>query len=473
MMNKKGIAYKLTITFTSITAVILILIGMTLSIWFNREYKIERTYLLDKQLSLIEGATLSFLNDNTEVAYNELSKVLNMIESSIEIDSIIIDKLGYIYAVSNNKYNKEKYTRINLNDEELNKLKNGESINFNFKNYEGALKKSYIKPLFKDGYFYGAIVLIGDEAYTNPPKRIYIIIWLSVILALILSSVVTYYFSEKLIIKPLEEINNAAKKIAKGDVEKRVSIESGDEIGELGYSFNIMAESLEQVDKKRREFISNVSHELRSPITSIKGFITGILDGVIPRDKENYYLTIVNDEISRLARLVTDLLDISAMESGKFNLNMVDLDINEVITLCTLNLEGKVKEKNINVEVIFHDKHEYAIADRDRLIQVVTNLLENAVKYGEANGEIKIDTYVRGDKAYVSIFNSGPTIPKEEINNIWDRFYKSDKSRTNKFSMGLGLPIVRLILSQHGQDIWVNNIDGKGVRFTFSLKKSN
>ncbi|AYE34467.1 ATP-binding protein [Clostridium septicum] len=472
-MNKKGIAYKLTITFTSITAVILILIGMTLSIWFNREYKIERTYLLDKQLSLIEGATLSFLNDNTEVAYNELSKVLNMIESSIEIDSIIIDKLGYIYAVSNNKYNKEKYTRINLNDEELNKLKNGESINFNFKNYEGALKKSYIKPLFKDGYFYGAIVLIGDEAYTNPPKRIYIIIWLSVILALILSSVVTYYFSEKLIIKPLEEINNAAKKIAKGDVEKRVSIESGDEIGELGYSFNIMAESLEQVDKKRREFISNVSHELRSPITSIKGFITGILDGVIPRDKENYYLTIVNDEISRLARLVTDLLDISAMESGKFNLNMVDLDINEVITLCTLNLEGKVKEKNINVEVIFHDKHEYAIADRDRLIQVVTNLLENAVKYGEANGEIKIDTYVRGDKAYVSIFNSGPTIPKEEINNIWDRFYKSDKSRTNKFSMGLGLPIVRLILSQHGQDIWVNNIDGKGVRFTFSLKKSN
>ena len=472
-MNKKGIAYKLTITFTSITAVILILIGMTLSIWFNREYKIERTYLLDKQLSLIEGATLSFLNDNTEVAYNELSKVLNMIESSIEIDSIIIDKLGYIYAVSNNKYNKEKYTRINLNDEELNKLKNGESINFNFKNYEGTLKKSYIKPLFKDGYFYGAIVLIGDEAYTNPPKRIYIIIWFSVILALILSSVVTYYFSEKLIIKPLEEINNAAKKIAKGDVEKRVSIESGDEIGELGYSFNIMAESLEQVDKKRREFISNVSHELRSPITSIKGFITGILDGVIPRDKENYYLTIVNDEISRLARLVTDLLDISAMESGKFNLNMVDLDINEVITLCTLNLEGKVKEKNINVEVIFHDKHEYAIADRDRLIQVVTNLLENAVKYGEANGEIKIDTYVRGDKAYVSIFNSGPTIPKEEINNIWDRFYKSDKSRTNKFSMGLGLPIVRLILSQHGQDIWVNNIDGKGVRFTFSLKKSN
>ncbi|ATD53868.1 sensor histidine kinase [Clostridium chauvoei] len=472
-MNRKGIAYKLTITFTSIIAVILVLIGMILSIWFNKEYKLEKQRVLEKQLVLVEEATISFLSQNTEYAYDKLRDTMNMIESSIDMDSVIIDNLGYIYVVSDNKYNKEKYTKLNIEEEALIKLKNGETVNSKFIDSEGIERKTYIRPIFNKGYFNGAIVLIGNNIYVKMPNRIYIIIWISVVLALIVSSIITYYFSEKIIIKPLEEINNAAKKIAKGEVEKRVNIKSNDEIGELGDSFNIMAESLEQVDKKRRDFISNVSHELRSPITSIKGFITGILDGVIPKDKENYYLTIVNDEISRLTRLVTDLLDISAMESGKFNLNMVELDINEVITLCTLNLEGKIKEKNINVEVVFHNKHEYAIADRDRLIQVITNLIENAIKYGEDNGEIKINTYLRTDKVYVSIFNSGSSIPKEDINNIWDRFYKSDKARTNKISTGLGLPIVRLILSQHGQDIWVNNIDGKGVRFTFSLKKAN
>lgn len=233
-----------------------------------------------------------------------------------------------------------------------------------------------------------------------------------------------------------------------------------------------MAESLEKVDNVRREFISNVSHELRSPITSIKGFITGIIDGVIPKDKENYYLNIVNDEVSRLSRLVNDLLDISTMESGKFKLKVAKLDINEIITLCTLNLEGKINEKKIRVEVIFNDSHEYCIGDRDRIIQVVTNLLENAIKYGDEGGRIKVETHAKGDFVYVSIFNSGPNIPKEDVNKIWERFYKMDKARTSKISTGLGLSIVRLILSQHNQDIWVNNIEGKGVKFTFTLKRS-
>ena len=171
-------------------------------------------------------------------------------------------------------------------------------------------------------------------------------------------------------------------------------VNCNNEIGELAESFNMMAECLEKSDTKRREFISNVSHELRSPITSIKGFIGGILDGVIPRDRENYYLKIVYDEVDRLARLVNDLLDMSAMESGKFNLAITEFDINQVISLCILNLEHKIQEKGLNVKATFYNNRAYVLGDRDRIIQVVTNIIENSIKYSNDDGKIKIDVYL-------------------------------------------------------------------------------
>ncbi|GAB6168592.1 HAMP domain-containing sensor histidine kinase [Clostridium carnis] len=472
-MRRRGIIYKLLISFTTITAVVLSLLGIFLSSWLHREYMKERQISLEKQMNLIETATLNFLNQNSNSVYEELRSVMKAVKSNIGMDSIIVDNLGYAYVVSSDNLNKLKYTKLNIPQDELEKFKNGEAEGLLVVTEKNLKQKIHIKPVFNNGFFSGTIVLLGNDYYWEGLTDVYQSIWISLAIALILSCAVAYYFTRKILIKPLSEINNAAKRLAKGDVEKRVYINSKDEIGELAESFNIMAESLEKVDKKRREFISNVSHELRSPITSIKGFITGILDGVIPKDRENYYLNIVSDEVCRLSRLVNDLLDISAMEAGKFNLNKIQLDINDIITLCTLNLEGKIKDKKMNVEVVFHDNHEYCIADRDRIIQVVTNVLENAIKYGINNGEIKIDTYSRGEKVYVSIFNNGPTIAKEDINNIWDRFYKIDKSRTNKVSTGLGLPIVRLILSQHNQDIWIDNIDGKGVKFTFTLEKAN
>lgn len=471
-MNKKSIAYKLIITFTAITGVVLVLIGMILSVWFNNDYITERTNILNKQLNLIEHATIAYLNQNSETSYEELKSIMGMIETATGMKSIIVDNQDYVYAVSNEKFSDYKYTKLNISKEDIKSKEDNKYQRFTFYDDEGTELEAYVKEVSYNGNFSGSILMVGSSKYIEAPSRIYVIIWLSIIFALILSSIVMYYFAGKILVIPLEEINNAAKRLARGDVANRVNIKSNDEIGELGESFNIMASSLEEVDLQRRDFISNVSHELRSPITSIKGFISGILDGVIPKDKENYYLNVVNDEVGRLSRLVNELLDISSMESGKFKLNKVKLDINEIITLCILNLESKIKSKMINVEVVFYDKYEYAIGDRDRLIQVVTNLIENAIKYGYENGEIKIDTYTKGDKVYASIFNSGPVLSKEELANMWDRFYKSDKSRTNKISTGLGLPIVRLIMTQHGQDVWAKNIDNKGVNFTFTLEKA-
>ena len=254
-------------------------------------------------------------------------------------------------------------------------------------------------------------------------------------------------------------------------MEIRVKVVSKDEIGELAQSFNIMAESLEKVDRNRKEFISNVSHELRSPITSIKGFVAGILDGIIPKDKEDYYLNIVHGEINRLARLVGELLDISALENGKFNFKKIRVDINQLIKLCLGNLEGTIIEKDRRVEVLLEKEHQFVYADRDRTIQVITNILDNALKYGKKGGYIKVYIKNKGDKVHIAIYNEGPVLKQEELIKIWDRFYKADKSRTHKESTGLGLPIVRLILTQHGEDIWVNN-EKDGVTFTFTLQRA-
>lgn len=472
-MTKRGIVYKLIVTFTSITGVVLLLVGMMLSIWFSREYKIEKLALLDKQMVLIENSTISYLKDNTDANSNGLDEMMQVVKESTGMDTLVIDSMGYVYFVSNDEYKKYEFTKMNLSDDIIEALKRGESKSYNHKLESGEIVSVYISPIYKENSYAGSIIMVGNDEFIKTPLRIYVMIWIIIAVALVISSVIVYYFAQKVLVKPLDEINRAARKLAKGDTAKRVYIDSRDEIGELAESFNIMAESLEDVDKKRKDFISNVSHELRSPITSIKGFVAGILDGIIPSDKENFYLQIVYNEIDRLARLVNDLLDISAMESGKFKLTLSEFNINEIIRLCILNLESKINEKGLKVEVVFDESRQHVVGDRDRVIQIITNLIENAIKYSSKNGKLEINAYSKGDKVLVSIYNDGPIISKEDINNIWDRFYKSDKSRTNKISMGLGLSIVRLILSQHEQDIWVKNIDDKGVQFTFTLKRVN
>ena len=471
-MKRKSVIYKLLITFSSITTIVLILVGISLSIIINKEYSNQKRELIGKYIEIIEESTTKFINNNDEAGYKDLTNTMKIVKLSVNMDSIIIDSQGYVYEVSDEELSYLKYTKLDIKDSDLAALKDDKSIENDFINKFNKKTKAHYIPLFGNGSFNGIIILL-ENGIENSFPNLYNIIWISVIIAVILADIVAYYFAEKILINPLAEINDAARKLAKGEVEKRVYIESDDEIGELADSFNMMAESLEKVDSARREFISNVSHELRSPITSIKGFITAIIDGVVSKDRENYYLNIVNDEVSRLSRLVTDLLDISSMEAGKLKLDIDKVDINEIVTLCILNLQGRIEEKNISVEVIFSDNHQYCFADRDRIIQVIINLIENAIKYGDEGGKIQIETYAKSDKVFISIFNTGETIPKEDMNKVWERFYKRDKSRTNKISTGLGLPIVRLILTEHKQDIWIDNVPGKGVKFTFTLKRAN
>lgn len=468
-MKKKSIAFRLIVIFSLIISIVLVIVGFFISSVFKKQYLSQNQKIFDEQINDIEAAIIEYLDQNGNVTYDDLMQVMLSSRTILGMDSLVFDNQGYYYIANREKYQKYYYTKTMIPDKMMEKVKFNRDVLSTQMSLDGTNQHIYINPIHYNNYFLGGIIMISDDEYMKIPDAIYYSIWISILIVIITSNLVIYIFSKRLLIKPLIDINRAARKLAKGDVHERVKVEDKNEIGELAESFNIMADSLEQVDKTRREFISNVSHELRSPLTSIKGLVSGITDGVVPKEKETYYLGIVQSEVDRLSRLVNELLDISSMEAGKLKLNVIEFDINELTTICVLNMENKIKEKGLKVEVVFDEKHLPIIADRDKLVQVITNLVENAIKYGEDGGVIKIQTYVKGDKGFVSIFNSGPNIPKDEINNIWERFYKIDKSRTNKISTGLGLSIVRLILSEHNQEIWVRNIDGKGVEFTFTL----
>jgi Signal transduction histidine kinase len=263
-------------------------------------------------------------------------------------DITVSDKFDNIYIYSKASSTKEIDNKPENLENSKDSLLNGKPVEYIGDRY------TYIYPILEDDEFQGYIVMTAPLSTIGKQlHRIYLIVWISALGAMVFASVVLSLVSKKILINPLAEINKAAKRFANGEVNKRVHIESCDEIGELASSFNIMAESLEKVENNRRDFISNVSHELRSPITSIKGFIAGIIDGVIPRDKEGYYLDIVYSEIKRLTRLINDLLDLSAIESGKLKFNMKKIDVNELIRLCVINNEQKIREKQIMLKSRF------------------------------------------------------------------------------------------------------------------------
>lgn len=467
---KKGLFSKMVATYTIIIAISFTILATVLSLWFENYYFEQNKNELAEKATLIGDSAVQYMYG--DISSYEMNKQLKLIGDYLNVDIWLTDKYGYIYAVSNGKYEKLLGKQILTNDLKELRLKRFIEKKGNYGNVFSVPVHTIEIPIDHGNSFKGTIIMHTSlDNIKEALKNVYKIIWASAILAIVVSSIVIYYFSQKIIIKPLAEINGVARKISKGEADKRVDIKSNDEIGELANSFNIMADSLEKVENNRRLFISNVSHEIRSPITSIKGFIGGMLDGIIPDNKRNYYLSIAYEEIGRLTRLVNDLLDLSAIESGRFTLKVRELDLNEIIRLAVIKFETRIIKKELKVDVCFEQEELCVLSDRDRTIQIITNIIDNALKYVNEGGQIKVTTKSKGKKAYISIFNSGPNIDEEDLNHIWDRFYKADKARSSKVSTGLGLSIVRSILSQLGEDIWVGNKEN-GVEFTFTLTKN-
>ena len=273
--------------------------------------------------------------------------------------------------------------------------------------------------------------------------------------------------------RPLDEMAAASRKFAKGDFSARVrqTDDPSNEMGTLIDSFNKMADSLEQSEKRRSEFIGNISHELRTPMTTISGFADGILDGTIPPEEQTKYLVAIRDETKRLSRLVREMLSVSQTRANASDQNRRTVfDLTELILQTLLSFESRATKKNLDVDPQLPDNHILVRADKDAITQVIYNLLDNAVKFAEPGSCLILRLYKEKGKAYVSIKDFGETIPPEDLPFIFDRFHKSDRSRSlDKDGGGLGLYLVKTILTSHDEDIAVKSENG-ATEFVFTLE---
>ena len=298
------------------------------------------------------------------------------------------------------------------------------------------------------------------------------IIFFCALIATAVSSVAIYFVTARMT-KPLREMAAAAKSFSTGDFTVRVPAEGEDEIAQLARSFNHMADSMADLESVRRSFIANVSHELKTPMMTIGGFIDGILDGTVPEEKRKQYLEIVSEEVKRLSRLVKSMLSIARIEAGDMKLNPTDFDINELVCRTVFAFEQKIEEKKLEILGLESDEV-FVNADNDLIHQVVYNLIDNAVKFANEGGCISFSYSVKDGSVFVSVKNTGNGIAQQELPRLFDRFYKTDKSRSlDKSGVGLGLYIVQTIVNQHKGDLLVKSVEGEYTEFSFSLPETD
>ena len=268
--------------------------------------------------------------------------------------------------------------------------------------------------------------------------------------------------------KQLKQMSEQAKKFAKGDFSGRIPVKGKDEVGQLTRAFNDMADALDKEESVRRDFIANISHELKTPMTTIAGFIDGILDGTIPESKQKHYLTIVSEEISRLSGLVASMLSLARIDSGKTTIYKTKFSLISTIVNILLTFEDRLEEKEIEIVGLETAEGLSVYGDQALLHQVLYNLIENATKFTPQGGEITFHAESKGDKLYFSVKNSGKGISQKDLPFIFDKFYKTDKSRSeDKKSMGLGLYLVKTIINLHGGEITVTSEIDKETCFAF------
>ena len=328
-------------------------------------------------------------------------------------------------------------------------------------------------PLTIDEVIVGTIVVhkeVGDfgVGISSIFRKVFFPLLISVMFAFLL-----VFFLSRHIVRPIADISQAAGELSRGNLDFRVRRTTDDEIGELADSFNKMAEELKLQDGLRNSFVANVSHELRTPLASMQGFIQGMLDRAIDEDDRDKYLEIVLSETKRMNSLITDLLILSKVESGKFPIELSAFDINELLRRCIIMFEKRIEEKHLDVDIRLGDERLIVWADEARISQVIMNLIDNAVKFSHDGGALKIRTRVDISKVYVSITDTGDGIPKEDQPYVFERFYKVDKSHSRRTpGTGIGLSIVKRIISQHGEAITLESEEGRGTTFTFTLTKA-
>ncbi|MBE6534731.1 MAG: HAMP domain-containing histidine kinase [Ruminococcaceae bacterium] len=424
--------------------------------------------------SLLYSSDASGLSDLDEIERAGAEEVIKNISLNVEdVSTVIMDKDGNVvfsYLCENTKMAFEGEVSTDFLSEiavENIKFLEGDFSGF----FTGANVLCGAAIENSEGEVCGYVFSCSDSIMMAELWELMFKIVMGAILWVLLAALIAVYFISERVIAPLREISNAAKSFAKGKFDVRVPVHGKDEVAELAETFNNMAESLNNYDNMRNTFMSDVSHDLRSPMTSIAGFIDGILDGVIPPEQHEYYLKVVSNEVHRLSRLVSSLLDLSRIQAGDRKFTMSHFDVCETAKRILISFEQKIDAKHLDVEFDLQEERMYVNADSDAIYQVIYNLCHNAVKFSTEGGLLKLSiSRIKGKKIQVEVYNEGNGIAKDELQYVFERFYKSDKSRgLDKTGAGLGLFISKTIIEAHDERIWVESEYGKNCSFKFTL----
>ncbi len=343
-------------------------------------------------------------------------------------------------------------------------------------NFFGEFSKEMLSVISPINYNYkvrGYLIIHTDMSELYAEKEdIMNIMYLTLAILLAFSLIILLIIGQ-MIYYPMKKITKAASEYAAGNLTYQVELDAEDEFGRLANSMNLMAKELNEMEEYERKFIANISHDFRSPLTSIKGYVEAMMDGTIPIEFQEKYFNIVLYETDRLKKLTEELLTLSSFGSKRGMLDISVFDINAVIKTTAAAFEGRCRERKISIELLFESWHEPVQADMGKIQQVLYNLIDNAVKFSNDNSTIEVETTVKHEKVFVSVKDHGAGIPKESQKKIWERFYKTDSSRgKDKRGTGLGLAIVKEIIQTHGEHINVISTEGVGTEFTFSLPKA-
>ena len=378
-----------------------------------------------------------------------------------------------ILDTNNSSTDKSNEDRIlfSINDFDYGDLKGKHDILWDFYGLFSEPELNVFSPISNSFEIKGYVVInIPESAIVERVYDTFNTNYLTLAIVLILSSafLVLYFFQ---VHRPIKEITRATNEYSKGNLSYHVKPMHNDEIGRLGMSLDYMASQLNESDKFQQKFLSNISHDFRSPLTSIKGYLEAIQDGTIPPEMLDKYIGIMLFETERLTKLTSNILTLNELDPKSVRLDISTFDLNSIIRHTVETFEGTCKKKGIKFNITYANSVQNVKADKGRIQQVIYNLIDNAIKFSKENSYIYITVKEKGEKAQISIKDTGCGIAKEDIDKIWDRFYKSDSSRgRDKKGSGLGLSITKEVIQAHGENIDVVSTVGVGTEFIFTLE---
>ncbi len=451
----------------------IICIGTVISITVINVYKNEIKASLSETATVVSGSIEICINENdleTEEGIAALSEETEILDIIPDYDMSVVNAVSGKCIVSTTEEQLGK--RLSLPVIQSTPSEGSFSSGSTLENFFGDRVFSFSLPVHTEKGEFFIIIYTATDGYNSLIADI-IKTFASVLAVSMGITFVILYFVTRDMMKPVSDMMKAAERFGKGDFSEKLKITDSDEFGELAAAMNNMAISLEGLESSRKSFIANVSHELKTPMTSIGGFVDGILDGTIPPEMHKQYLTIVSEEINRLSRMVRSMLNISKYESGEIKMKQEEFDITALTIKTVFLFEKRITERHVDVLGLDSPAH-YIVADSDLVQQIIYNLIENAIKFVDIGGYIAFSFTKEGGKTYVAVRNSGGGLTEEEIPRVFERFYKTDESHgKDKTGVGLGLAIVRSIVNLHDGHIIVKSKPGEYTEFSFGLKTAN